>query len=249
MSTNFKKLADDQVENFDTEYVNNKMWESLKKKINNEFGSKSFRFLDIGGGNGLFSDRVLEIFPNSTCLLIDNSEVLLSRNKVSNRKTLLNISIEDISDILINQKFNLVCLNLVLHHLVGNDYKGTIINIQKTLKIAKDHLCSDGIISIYENLYDGYIIDNSPSHIIFNLTSCTLIAPLIRKLGANTAGCGVCFLSKKKWFDVLSGTGLTSIDVEEYTAKKFSLFKKVFLNLRLVRVGHFWCTSNSNLPQ
>lgn len=245
MSTNFKKLADSQVEDFDTEYVNGEIWESLKKKIDKQFGSNPFRFLDIGGGNGLFADRMLEAFPNSTCTLIDNSEVLLSKNKISGRKTLLNKSVEDISDIFGNQKFDIIFLNWVLHHLVGNDYRGSIVNIQKTLRTVKEHLFNDGLISIYENLYDGYIIDNFPSHIIFNLTSCRLIAPLIRKLGANTAGCGVCFLSKKRWLDVLSDSGLTVINDEEYKKWKFSLFKKVFLNLRLVRVGHFWCNSQN----
>lgn len=244
MSKSFKKLADNQVERFDTEYVNDELWDSLKRKIDNKFGSKPFCFLDIGGGNGLFADRMLETFPNSTCLLVDNSEVLLRRNKISARKTLIIKSIEDISEIFVDQKFDIIFLNWVLHHLVGKDYRSSIINIQKTLKIAKEHLSNDGFISIYENLYNGFV-NNLPSHIIFQLTSLKLIAPLTKKFGANTAGCGVCFLSKKRWVDLLLGLGLTIIKDEEYEVWKIPLIRKIFLNIRIVRVGHFWCQYNS----
>lgn len=237
-----KKLSDYQVEDFDTEYVKPEMWESFKKKISLKFGSKPFQFLDIGGGNGLFADKILETFPGSTCLLIDNSEVLLNKNTINDRKTLLNESIENISSSLADKKFDIILLHWVLHHLVENNYTSSINNIEKTIKIAKKHLCDDnGVISIYENLYDGYPIHILPSHIIYNLTSNKFLAPLIRRLGANTAGCGVCFLSLKKWNDVISNSGLTIIDCEEYEAFEFSFLKKLLLNLHLVRIGHFWC--------
>lgn len=60
-----KQLEDSQLETFDTEYVNNKRWAIVKEKIDKDFPDGNFTFLDIGGGNGKFADRLLKAYPST----------------------------------------------------------------------------------------------------------------------------------------------------------------------------------------
>ncbi|NJO57968.1 MAG: class I SAM-dependent methyltransferase [Richelia sp. RM2_1_2] len=81
-----KQLEDSQLETFDTEYVNDKRWQIIKEQIERDFPEGDFTFLDVGGGNGLFADRLLSNYPKSRGTVLDNSELLLSKNKSNSRK-------------------------------------------------------------------------------------------------------------------------------------------------------------------
>jgi hypothetical protein len=98
-----------------------------------------------------------------------------------------------------------------------------------------------GRISILDNMYNGAIIDGLPSRLIYGATSSKLLAKLVKKGGANTAGVGVCFLSKKQWDKTIRrSAGLT---VQKYTADepwKIPLTWSLFLHIGGIRCGHFW---------
>ncbi len=59
-----KKLSELQTAEFDVEYVTDELWETLLRALAPYLGRPS-RFLDVGGGNGLFVDRVTNAFPQS----------------------------------------------------------------------------------------------------------------------------------------------------------------------------------------
>ena len=61
-----KQLADDQLAAFDTEYVTEPLWDILKRRIDRAFPDGRFSFIDIGGGNGVFADRLLAAYPDAT---------------------------------------------------------------------------------------------------------------------------------------------------------------------------------------
>src|SRR5690606_9089556 len=129
--------------------------------------------------------------------VLDNSRLLLDRNKPNPRKTLIEESAENLEQL--GGRYDLVFFNWVLHHLVGDGYGKSVHHVDQTLRKAVALLTPNGHISIFENMYNGLVVDNAPSHIIFNLTSAKAIAPIIRRLGANTARLGVCFHSKLRW--------------------------------------------------
>ena len=233
-----RTLDDTQLEQFDGEYVRDDVWQQIHPSIAAAFPDGRFTFLDIGGGNGRFADRMLAAFPECVGTVLDTSQLLLDRNTPNPRKSLLLESAQNIGAL--GRRFDVACLHMVLHHLIGETYAETRANMITQLRATGDVLTDRGRLSIYENLYDGWWIDNAPGRIIYSLTSSRRLRSVIGRLGANTAGVGVCFLSEAEWRSTITGSGLR---VEsEFASKPRDIPKawNVFLHVRSVRRGHFW---------
>ena len=235
-----KQLADDQLEQFDTEYVKPEMWQDLRRRIQVSFPGGRFRFLDIGGGNGVFCDRLLETFPEAEGTVLDNARVLLERNAKSPRKTLVDGSAEHLAWYFEPRSFDLVFLNWVVHHFVVDGYRSTRAQQVEILQAASELTRDAGSVSIFENLYQGRVVDNSPSWLIFQLSRSRSLATLARRGGANTAGVGVCFASEHGWRSVIASAGLEVGAVSRYE-RPVRLARRALLNVKSLRVGHFWC--------
>jgi len=238
-----KQLEDSQLETFDTEYVNEQRWKIVKEQINKDFPEGDFSFLDIGGGNGLFADKLLANYPHSRGTVLDNSQLLLNKNLTNTKKTLVCDSVENLDKL--NQKYDLICFNWLLHHLVGNSYLATRKNISFALDAVVPLLTPRGRVSIFENMYNGLIIDGLPSRLIFNLTSNKTIAGFTKKMGANTAGIGVCFLSQKQWVEQLNHTSLNLLKYSDDDKWGIPLKWQIFLHVGNIRCGHFWLASQT----
>lgn len=233
-----KQLSDEQLATFDTEYVTDALWEILTRQIDRAHPDGSFSFLDIGGGNGVFADRLLAAYPAASGAVLDNSRLLLDRNKPNPRKTLVEESAENLERI--EARYDLVFFNWVLHHLVGDDYGKSVRHAGQTLRKAAALLKPGGHVSIFENMYNGLVVDNAPSRIIFGLTSARSIAPVIRRLGANTASLGVCFQSRSSWERILRDAGIASVAYDEDRPWPVPLAWRTFLHVGNVRCGSFW---------
>jgi len=235
-----KRLADAQVEAFDTVYVEGERWGTVKARIDRDFPKGDFRFLDIGGGNGTFSDSLLDAYPNASGTVLDNSEILLGRNKRNDRKTLISESVENLGRM--RDKFDLVCIHWLLHHLVEDSYRQTRRKQMETLAAVNSILTDRGRISLFENMCNGWLVDNLPGRAIYQITSARTIAAISRKLGANTAGVGVCFLSSREWHSTLAMAGLEILNYTEPDDWVWPLPTtwRIFLHIRNMRVGHFW---------
>lgn len=240
MEQTLKKLSDEQLISFNKEYVRGSRWDALLANIQRDFPDGRFRFCDIGGGNGVLADRLLEHFPHARGVVLDNSRLLLHKNQPHPRKTLLCTSADTI-DALPRGQFDLVFLNWVLHHLVSPSYHATTSNQAQALQQAVELLAPGGRLAVYENLYEGVLFENLPGYLIFQLTSMRALAGITRRFGANTAGIGVCFRSQRSWERLLSEAGLfvvtCSVDPRPW---RFSRFRKTMLHIRQVRAGLFW---------
>jgi ubiquinone/menaquinone biosynthesis C-methylase UbiE len=236
-----KILDDSQLISFDIEDIIDKRWEIVKEMIYKDFPSGEFSFLDVGGGNGKFADRLLNQYPKCTVTILDNSQMLLNANLENPRKILICDSVENLDKL--NITYDLISLNWLLHHLVGNSYSESRLNISSTLSQVLKLLNDGGRISIFENMYDGIYFQNLPGFLIYELTSSKLIAKITKKMGANTAGVGVCFLSKNQWLSTFSKTDLTVLKYSD-TEEPWPLpwIWKVFLHMGNTRKGHFWLT-------
>jgi ubiquinone/menaquinone biosynthesis C-methylase UbiE len=143
-------LDDSQVEHFDTEYVTDDVWSRLVPVIRGSFPDGRFSFVDIGGGNGKFADRMLAEFPECSGTVLDTSELLLDRNLPHPRKTLVCDGAENVERI--GASFDIACLHWVLHHLVGDTYRESRANIVAQLQATRRVLSDRGRISLFENL-------------------------------------------------------------------------------------------------
>jgi len=236
-----RQLDDQAIQQFDQEYVDDSRWQVIQDLIDKTFTKQNFSFLDIGGGNGRFTDRILQAYPESTGTILDNAESILSLNKTNPRKTIILGSVENLTNIFGNAKFDLIFFNWTIHHFVKGSYTETRKTQLAVIINATNLLSSTGYISVFENMYDGIIFKNLPSYLIFYLTSSKTLAPLIKKMGANTAGCGVCFLSKNQWNKTFEKAALV---ISEYTDFDkwggISIMRRIFLHLGAIRRGHFW---------
>jgi len=236
-----KQLSEDQLESFNTEYVNGVFWDAVVSMIDKHFATGKFTFLDIGGGNGVFTDRILAQYPQSEAFLLDNASNLIEINTQHPRKTIILDSVENLEKYLNTYEIDIVFINWVLHHLVSNTYKKTRSNIVNTLSIIKKNK-QIKYLAIFENMYNGILFDSLPSRLIYQITSLKSVKLLTRKMGANTAGVGVSFLSKKMWiklFGTIFGEN-NNISVIDFHFWQVPFIRKLFLHIKNIHMSLFW---------
>ncbi|WP_447469148.1 hypothetical protein [Vibrio harveyi] len=91
---------------------------------------------------------------------------------------------------------------------------------------------------MFENFYEGLLVNNLPSSLIYRSTSSKLLAPLTQRLGSSTAGVGVCFHSRTTWHDMIIEAGFkTVLHVPFYAFGNLSSLKTKALHLRKQNVG------------
>lgn len=205
-------LSDAQNASFDTDFHAPNELEAKLSLLRAHFGNQKIQLLDAGGGNGSFSDVVLEAFPYWSSTIIDISDHLLSQNVPHPRKRLVKASIFDAATALSGEKFHVISINWMLHHLVGKNYSASLNNITRALSICTSMLDKDGLICIGENRYQGIGDCNIPAWLIYRLTTIrnSFLASLMAK-HANTAGVGVCFQSEQAWAGLFARAGLVEI--------------------------------------
>lgn len=232
-----KKLSDDRIESFNVDYVKNHVgWERMENMIEKNFPIGDFSFLDVGGGNGAFADRLLETFPKAHGTVIDNARYLLNKNSHHERKILVECSVENMYNHFNGDKFDLIVFNWVLHHFVENSYRGSINSISNALKSGKQLLSQNGLISILENSYLPYCIESLPSKIIYHSLSSRALSFVTKWLGANTSGTGVCYLSENLWRSMLENVGLSVLTCERTSSLKTNQLKKIFCLIKGIDV-------------
>ena len=235
-----KQLSSEQLNSFDTEYVNGILWDRVVNFIDRDFGDKAFTFLDIGGGNGVFTDRLLDKYPKSQAILLDNATNLIEINKHNPRKKIILDSAENLEIYLKENHVDLIFINWVLHHLVSDSYSKTRHNVLNILKTVKNNP-NVKYFAVFENMYNGILFDNLPSKIIFYLTSLKSIKAIVRRMGANTAGVGVAFLSKKTWTNIFTNVfGKNSFEVVDFESWKIPFLRQLFLHIKTTNMSLFW---------
>ena len=238
-----KQLNNSQLEHFNTDLMLESYWKSFLNELNRKIDtSNTFTLLDVGGGIGLFADKLLELYPKIEITIIDNSEYLLSLNKTDNRKILVNASVTNIPDFLKNKRFDIITINWVLHHLIGETRKASLEIITRTLLELKNHLNTNGNISVIENLYSGIVIDSFPSRFIYLLTSIKnpVLSGFIRKAGFNTAGTGVCFMSEKILRNIIKDAGLKIEASNTLDSWGYNIAVRTVLHTHPAKITNLW---------
>lgn len=239
-STNTRKLSEEQNITFDKEYHSEEEISVKISYLKEKFEGRPINVLDIGGGNGAFLDRVLNELPGSQGVNFDISAELLERNKLRQSKRCINGDIDEINKYFSGEKYDVIFLNWVLHHLVGENYFESTNNSKKCLYRLSDLIMDGGVILVAENLYDGRFESDWPSRIIFGITSVK--SPIVTKFVskyANTSGVGVCFHSQSGWEKIFSQTGWKSDIINVGKPWQVSIFRRAMLMLRGIRHGHF----------
>ena len=230
-----RSLSDLQTAQFDVEYVTDELWQTLLPALTPYLNRES-RFLDVGGGNGLFVDRVTSAFPQSFGTNLEPALNLVASNRLHSRKSLVNATFQD-SEFPADEKFDVIFFNWVLHHFIVDGYAATVTCQKAALRKACSLLKPNGAVFILENLYNGRCVNDLPSRLVYGLTSSRLLKSVTSRMGANTAGVGVCFHSKAAWHRMLVDAGYPVCRFRPcYSYGELSPLRRFALHLRDMRV-------------
>jgi hypothetical protein len=241
-------LNETQNKNFNREYHSRQeMGDKLSRLTAAEL-PEAARILDLGGGNGKFLDGLLCYFKSWRGTLLDVSPGLAAINVPMDRKQIVIGSVGDLDKLLPGQKFDVITVNWLLHHLIGSNYAACERNCVATLRACGAVLARNGYIVVSENMFDGFFETNIPSFVIYCITR--IRAPWFVKISRryfNTAGIGVCFRSRKSWRKIFREAGL-DIAIEDQgrlwalTGKRGSMNR--LLGIRAIYHRHFYLQSN-----
>lgn len=237
MKNTVKLLDSSQTESFDTEYVDDYLFYIVVKAVDQYIKNiDKGEVIDVGGGNGMFIDRVLDYYPNLSATLVEPEPTLLYKNSSRDNKKLIESTFQDLT--ITSTSTDLITLNWVLHHFVGCNYSSTYQLQLQALKKCYNLLKPGGIIFIFENFYEGKWVNDMPGNIIYHLTASSLMKDVTKKLGANTAGVGVSFHSHNAWVSMLKEAGFQIANTDIcYPFGELSKAKKVALGLSGQFVG------------
>lgn len=235
-----RQLNDQQLEAFDAEYIRPHQWRHLIDPLERFFGREGhFSLLDIGGGNGVFVDRILAEFPNATATLLDNAQTLLTRNRLHPRKKLVLGSADDLSRLFHGTKFDVASLHWVLHHMVVRSWRRSTEAQVRVLCDVRRVLSERGRLSVLENMYQGRVVPSFAPWLIYQLTSSRALAAVARRGGANTAGVGVAFRDRTSWFRTFAEAGFSVAESAPFEDWELSKAQRL-LTVRRVFVESYW---------
>ena len=194
--------------------------------ILNERGGEPLHGLDVGGGVGTFASHVCTLVPDCRITIVDKS--VLARDGF-NANPALDFIEADFLSLDESQTYDFIVMKTVLHHFIGEGEQATRAAQKAALEKARRLLKPNGILLVEENFYEDFFGRDLIGRLILFLTQPRLIEPIIRRLGANTAGEGVRFRSFHGWKTLFAETGLGIDAVEEsaHWGKDFPLWQRV----------------------
>jgi len=197
------------------------------------------RILDIGGGSGHFSSLICEYFSriglNCEVYVIDTVKYDTWYSKdFSERIVFIEESAEKLDKIFEKETFDIVFAKYVFHHFVKDTWKKSICCMASIITQIKHVMKKDSYLCIVDQFYNGLLGDTSASKMIYRFTSCRILflANFFRKMGAQSAGVGVCFLSKKMWHTLFELGGFHIEKLEEAMPKKMKWYMHLGLLLK-----------------
>lgn len=199
------KLDAGQIEAFyHDEFVTSQMrnFESLVADCN----LKPEVVVDIGGGVGHFASALSKSSIVGTVRVIDMDPV--SVRQCENKG--VSATQGDALDPPITGDEDIVCFNLILHHLVGTSEQATISMQRQALGSWRGKAKA---VFVDEYIYDSYLNDLS-GKLIYAITKNAMLSNIgnfvsrfVPSLRANTFGIGVRFRSHDEWLSIFKSLG------------------------------------------
>lgn len=166
------------------------------------------RVLDFGGGTGQFAAWVAHAFPQCTVDILDPS-AFAQENCVSHpRVRFIRGDARTIQG-----PYDLIVASLVLHHVLGVGWNGTVEAQRECVGQLANGLSPDGRMLVFEQAYNGFVAREFPGRLVHRLTTIGWLVPLIRNF-ANTAGIGVAFHSERAWREMIRDAQLSEVSYQ-----------------------------------
>jgi SAM-dependent methyltransferase len=196
---------------------------------------ENLNILDIGGASGYFAMALYEKFLKNGCnIFVVDTTKYDTWEKFNGRINFVKISANNLKQTFKENTFDLIFANRVFHHFVLESWSKTIKGMFEIMDQIKFILKNKGYLCINDHFYNGFLLDKITSFLIYTLTSCKLllITKLCKKMGAESAGIGVCFLSEKMWYNLFSKIEFKVKYQKRGSELKLKWYKKILLCVR-----------------
>jgi ubiquinone/menaquinone biosynthesis C-methylase UbiE len=231
-----QKVYYESIEQNNAEYFIERFKDILEKYSNKE----EIKILDIGGGGGYFSSLVYDFYGKSCKITVLDTAEYNTWKQLSDKATFVKESAENIDKIFRGNYFDIVFAKYVFHHFVKSTWSETYNGMKSIIKQIRNVIKRDGYLCIQDHFYNGFLGDTSASRTIYGFTKCKIpyLSKIFKKLGAQSAGVGVCFLSKKMWFSLFEYGGFIVESIEETKPSKLKWYYHLGL---LLKTRNFGC--------
>lgn len=186
------------------------------------------KIIDVGGGAGFFAKAIQDRLAIKVRVLDSDAQSVLFCHQAD---------IDAIQGNALNPPIvgddNVVCFNLILHHLVGKSEEETL-NLQcRALSVWHSNVSA---IFVNEYIYESFVINDISGGLIFRITSSPLLSMLgsligkfVPSLKANTFGVGVRFRSHAEWQRIFASMGFDVVDTVKGKEEGVSLARRLLL--------------------
>ncbi len=242
------KLAQHQIEAFYSDRLANDQIVHFQKLVGSDLLSKIQVAVDVGGGCGHFARQLAEKTGLQTRVIDSDRQSI--ENCKKDYGDHLQAEVGDALKPQIHGDEDVVCFNLILHHLVGPT-EGETRALQKQALIAWREQAKT--IFINEYIYDSYIKGFS-GRMIYEVTRSPLLSAIGRfvskfapSLKANTFGTGVRFRAHDEWIELFEECGFRLIKSEHGRLERISLPRRILLIKRKKRDSFLICPAASHI--
>jgi trans-aconitate methyltransferase len=185
---------------------------------------RALRIADIGGGIGSVAQAIATSVPRVSVDVFDSSK-LAKMQFIRHERVRLRFG--DFLESEIVEKYDVVLLRTVLHHITGATTQQTRRRQQDAISKAAQMLHDTGSMFVTENFYESVFASDLTGELIYQLTKLKSAARLFRALGANTAGEGVRFRSYRSWSEMFAASKLRIRDDIDVLAWSMPLWQRL----------------------
>lgn len=236
MDTIVQSVKTHRSSSYDIEYIGHELFNRLSKQLDMLFPTRHpFHLLDVGGGSGLYADKVLDKYPSANVTIVEPDKNLLGLNRPHHNKQLCCSRFEKYT---FEQKYDIIQFNWVLHHVVANTYYETTLLQQQALQSAHQHLNDQGMVVIFENFHEGILVNNMINECFGHGDETSDLDPSIRHLISSPPYTSVCFHNRSTWHDMLLNAGFDIVlHVPFHTLRSLDQFNALPVNAKQQNSG------------
>lgn len=223
-------------------------FDSYEKYLARFSDKKNLKILDIGGASGHFALLLKQYFSENgvEVYVLDTMQYSTwAKEELGDKIHFICDSAENLSKLFSENTFDIIFANRVFHHLVDKTWAKTLRGVERCMNAIQQILKEDGLLCIMELFYNGMVFDSSTSFLIYSLTSIKnpAFSGIVKKLGAATAGIGVCFQSEKMWLRLLDKCGFQIAHIERSEYYKLPGIKRLGLLSKNVSRNNIICAT------
>lgn len=245
MNEKQSKLDIDQISEFYIDVFVQSQLSHFESVLPKEVLSLDKAIVDVGGGCGYFARALGDSYGKSVRVVDMDPQSIEMCEKLGVVGTL-----GDATNPVAEGDEEVVCLNLILHHLVGDNENATR-QLQKSALLG--WLGKSKYIFVNEYIYESYV-RNFSGYLIYTITRSKLLSAIgsfvskfVPSLRANTFGVGVRFRAHNEWSELFEECGFKVVTKILGENERLSLAHRI-LFIDKIRRDSFLLAPSTGLP-